>query len=306
MKNNENLQTCMKNISLDVQVAKELKTLSEDIQNDKYELERTLEEIDSNTCSIKIERNWLGIIKKDSIEDTCNALYSNLSGYIRDCGESIQKTNENLGRSLELIKLLAIVEKDLYEQIDDQLVRNNEFNEAFLDWCKQKGINDDEVRDLLETSLHRAYTLRDRINNLRNESRNSITELGNRVGKLETRVQVFDNIIEEKRREFENIYKNKYDDFIKLVDEKKGIIDNSHKQFCQVIDKEKQEFQRKFDNSILEIDNKIKLIIEECENKLEKEHSLLKKSFNKKMLYAVFGSVTLSSLISLLVTTILH
>ena len=283
MKKNENLPICIKNIPIDVQLAKELKTLSEDIQNEKDELESILEDIESNTCSIEIKRNW-GFIKKSSIEDACKDIYKNLSGYIKDCSVSIQKTNENLGRSLELIKLLAIVEKDLYEQIDDQIVRCNEFNESFLDWCKQQGINDEEVRGLLETSFHRAYTLRDRINNLRNESRNSITELGNRVEKLETRVQVFDNIIEEKRREFENIYKNKYDDFIKLVDEKKGIIDNS----------------------ILEIDNKIKLIIEECENKLEKEHSLLKKSFNKKMLYAVFGSVTLSSLISLLVTTILH
>ena len=402
MKNNVYLPTCMKNISIDVQVAKDLKNLSEDIQNGKDELKRTLEEIDSNTCTIKIE-HFLGFVKKSSIEETCSAIYSNLSGYIKDCGESIQKTNENLGRSLELIKLLAIVEKDLYEQIDEQVVRGNEFKEDFLLWCKQKGINDDEVRDLLETSFHRAYTLRDRINNLRNESHNSITELDNRVGELETKAQSF---------------KNNCDDFIKLVDEKKRAIDDSYNKFSQTIDKENQECQRRLENaknSISEIDNRIRLfnekeqdikqrlqsfaedkqkeldkiktdtkdylnnfvtqektnftnrirlfnekeqdikqrlqsfaedkqeeldkiktdtkdylnnfvtqekinltnicrekeneikqIIEDCENKFEQEREVLKKSFNKKIMYAVFGAVALSSLISYLVTIILH
>ena len=248
MKRNKNLPTCIKNIPIDVQVAKELKTLSEDIKNDKNKLERTLEEIDSNTCSINIESNWYGRIKKSSLENTCQKIYSELSSYIKDCGKSIKKNNENLGRSLELIKLLAIVEKDLYEQIDDQIVRSNEFNESLLDWCKQQGINNDEVRGLLETSFHRAYTLRDRINTLRNESHNSITELGNRVGKLE----------------------------------------------------------EKADDVCRENENEIKRIIQEYENKLEKEREVLKKIFNKKIIYAIFGSVTLSSLISLLVTTLLH
>lgn len=358
MKKNENLPICIKNIPIDVQLAKELKTLSEDIQNEKDELESILEDIESNTCSIEIKRNW-GFIKKSSIEDACKDIYKNLSGYIKDCSVSIQKTNENLGRSLELIKLLAIVEKDLYEQIDDQIVRSNEFNESFLDWCKQQGINDEEVRGLLETSFHRAYTLRDRINTLRN----SLMELDGRVGKLEQKANSFDNIVEEKKRAFENIYKEKYDAFIKLVDEKKKDINETHKQFRQTIGEKEQELQRRIDNvekSILEIDGKIKRfnekvqetkeglqsfakekqedldkiktdtkndlnkfvnlekenianicrengdeikrIIQVYENKLENERDVLKKEFNKKIVYAIFGSVVLSSLISYLVT----
>ena len=208
MKKNENLPMCIKNIPIDVQLAKELKTLSEDIQNEKDELESILEDIESNTCPIEIKRNW-GFIKKSSIEDACKEIYKNLSGYIKDCSVSIQKTNENLGRSLELIKLLAIVEKDLYEKIDDQIVRSNEFNEIFLDWCKQQGINDEEVRGLLETSFHRAYTLRDRINTLRNEFRDSLKELGDRVGELEEKA---DDVCRENGDEIKRIiqeYENK-------------------------------------------------------------------------------------------------
>lgn len=364
MKNNKNLPTCIKDIPVDIQVAKELETLSEDIQNGKYEFERTLKKID-RPFHIDLKRHFGMFLSGESVENACKDIYSNLSGYIKACGQSIQKTNENLGRSLDLIKLLAIVEKDLYEQIDDQIVRSNEFNEAFLEWCKQQGINDDEVRGLLETSFNRAYTLRDRIYKLRDESRNAITELGKRVGELETMARSFDNIIEEKRRELGNIYKEKYDDFIKLVDDKKRIIDDSYNKYCQTIDKEKQECQRRLENaknSISEIDNRIRLfkekeqdikqklqsfaedkqkeldkiktdtkddlnnfltqeknnltkicreneneikrIIEECENKLEQERAVLMKSFNKKIVYAIFASVALSSLIFYLFTTL--
>ena len=62
--------------------------------------------------------------------------------------------------------------------------------------------------------------------------------------------------------------------------------------------------------NLIELGNKIsKLednVIKECEKRLENERNILKKSFNKKIIYVLFGSVTLSSLISLLVTTILH
>ncbi len=356
MKNNKNLPTCIKDIPVDVKVAKDLKNLSKDIEEEKDELKRTLEEIDSKTCPIEIERNLFGIIKKSSVEDACHTIYSDLSGYIKDCGEAIQKTNENLGRSLELIKLLAIVEKDLYEQIDDQIVRSNEINENFIDWCKQQGINDDGVRGLLETSFHRAHTLRDRIKNLREEFRNSITELSERVKGLETKALSFDNIIEEKKRDFETFYENKYNTFVNLVDEKNRLVEESHNRFCEKLEEAKKTIadikdkirlfnekeqeikkelrlfaeakQKELDkiktdtkndlndfvnqkeknltNICCENENEIKRIIKEYENKLEKEHIVLKKSFNKRILYVLFGSVALSSLISYLFTMLLR
>ena len=53
-----------------------------------------------------------------------------------------------------------------------------------------------------------------------------------------------------------------------------------------------------------ENENEIKRIIEECENKLEQERAVLRKSFNKKIVYAIFASVALSSLIFYLFTTL--
>lgn len=66
----------------------------------------------------------------------------------------------------------------------------------------------------------------------------------------------------------------------------------------------------KLKGNLIELRNKISKhednVIKECEKRLENERNILKKSFNKKIIYVLFSSVTLSSLISLLVTTILH
>lgn len=68
--------------------------------------------------------------------------------------------------------------------------------------------------------------------------------------------------------------------------------------------------ERENKENLIELRNKIsKLednVIIECEKRLENERNILKESFNKKIIYVLFSSVTLSSLISLLVTTILH
>ena len=87
-------------------------------------------------------------------------------------------------------------------------------------------------------------------------------------------------------------------------------IDNFISQFDNIIVEKLKISESENKENLIELRNKMsKLednVIKECEKRLENERNILKKSFNKKIIYVLFGSVTLSSLISLLVTTILH
>lgn len=96
-------------------------------------------------------------------------VYSSLCEYIVKCGDALRSANGNISNILELIQLLATAEADIYKLIDDQSLASNELRALIKDWCKEHGIHDDEVDKLLESSFQRAYTLRDRLNNLREE-----------------------------------------------------------------------------------------------------------------------------------------
>ena len=124
-------------LPVEVQLASDLKKLSKDIKLGQDQLQKTLDELESSSIAVNIERNFLGQVKRTSVEKNFENVYSNLRDYISKCGEAIQKSNENQGRTLELIKLLALVEKDLYSHIDDQVVSNNELKSIILDWFKK-------------------------------------------------------------------------------------------------------------------------------------------------------------------------
>lgn len=108
-------------------------------------------------------------------------LYSDMCGYIRECGSAVKSTNDNLIKTLDLLKILALAEKSLFDHIDDQVVSNNELKDILLDWFKEQGITNDNVKELIETSFQRAYTLRNRINIVRNEYRNELAKFDERI-----------------------------------------------------------------------------------------------------------------------------
>ena len=174
-------------LPVNIRVSKNLQKLTDDIKKGKTELQKTLSELDSSTFDADLKRNFIGILTKKSVEKNLEKLFSDLSNYIGRCGIAIQKSNDNLARSLELIKLLALVEKELYDHIDDQIVSNNELKDIISDWFEKEGINDDEVRELIDTSFLRAYTLRDRINNLRTEFETCLSLFDQRIQIFETR-----------------------------------------------------------------------------------------------------------------------
>lgn len=204
-------------LPIGTQIANDLQKVSHDIGERQEDLNNILSNLESASIDINIERNWYGAIKKSSVEESLKNVYSNLCEYISQCGKALKNTNENLKISLKLIRLLALAEKDLYNHIDDLTISDNELKTVLLDWCKKQGITDEEITELLEKSFQRAYTLRDRINNLRAEYRASISLCEERIAKFESRHSALDEELERLVSETKSKLKTVLDEDINVL-----------------------------------------------------------------------------------------
>lgn len=260
MENNISIVPAKHDIALlQNKVGTQLKDLADSISRRQYELKELIDKTKSSNMKIVIERHWWGSIDKNSIETSLKNVYSNLGGYITDCGEAIQSTNANLAKTLELIKLLTIVEKNLYEQIDDQNVSSNELKSILSVWFKQQGIKDEDVKELLETSFERAYTLRDRINVLRNECNTKISQALERISILEEQLEnasseidkLLDKAVCELRKEIvrnkealETTYEDKRQSLLILTEEKENEIRKISEDFKVTAETEQENTSR--------------------------------------------------------------
>lgn len=280
-------------IPVGIQLAGDLKKLSNDIKNGQGALQTTLDELGTSSVKVAIERNWIGQLKKSSVEENLKNVYSNLSYYIGKCGEALQNTNDNLSRSLDLIKLLALVEKDLYEHLDDQIMSNNELKNILLDWFKKQGINDDEVRELLESSFQRAYTLRDRINLLRQECRSSIAKCENRLLEFESKHNSIDveiaKIVTDSINKLQStldtdinllsqLYNKKRSSLLSLCNEQTSKMQEILKNYDIIVKKYEAETKRLYNEFVQSRDEAIKDVCDQAEQaycKIQTAHNEL-------------------------------
>ena len=266
-----------------------LSDLTHDIQEEQEKLSKTLEDLKSNTSVPSIETNFFGIAKKSSIENSMLILYSDMCGYIRECGSAVKSTNDNLIKTLDLLKILALAEKSLFDHIDDQVVSNNELKDILLDWFKEQGITNDNVKELIETSFQRAYTLRNRINIVRNEYRNELAKFDERIIIFEKKHESLDSEIkkivhdtteqlhEELRKNVESLNElqgNLSKDIEMLASEKlsllTGLSDSINSRFEEQENKLNQKLQEieRLYTSVKDIAASTKKISEEYEQKL--------------------------------------
>ena len=261
-------------IPVSIKVANKLKEISEKIESDNGELEDCLDEIQNAEPTIDIG-SYLGIIvKKHDIENSINKVYSSLCKYIVKCGDAIRASNGNISNVLELIQLLTAAEVDLYNLMDNQAIESNELRMLIKEWCKKHGIHDEEVDKLLESSFQRAYTLRDRINDLRkdlyekiDENNEQIRELRSHYSDYQTKIQkATDSALlslkesaEDKKHDIDNHFSEKQKELQKRFDlllssANKGIervealrqsIDNKDKEFSERVKLHFSEINKK-------------------------------------------------------------
>lgn len=184
-------------IPVSLKVAKKLNEISKKIESDNSELEDCLDEIQNAEPTIDIG-SYLGVIvKKSDVEASIYEVYSSLCDYIVKCGDAIRASNGNVSNILELIQLLTAAEVDLYHLMDNQAIESNELRILIKEWCKKHGIHDDEVDKLLESSFQRAYTLRDRINDLRKDFYEKIDKNNEQIRELQSHYSDYQAKIQE-------------------------------------------------------------------------------------------------------------
>lgn len=183
-------------IPVSLQVTNRLKQISTKIDKDNEALEECLDEIENLDSSIHID-SILGIVKRNSVETAISNVYSSLTRYISRCGDAIRASNVNTSNVLKLIKLLTEAEVDLYHLMDDQTIQSNELRILIKEWCQKHGIHDKEVDKLLESSFQRAYTLRDRINDLRKDFYEKIDKNNEQIRELRSHYSDYQAKIQE-------------------------------------------------------------------------------------------------------------
>lgn len=143
---------------------KSYQELIKDIEAKKEETQRWLETIkDEPTINIK---KFIGIATTKSIEESITCVYKEVSSYITKCGSAIKSINCNLLHTLTLLKVLAQIDLEIMGQLDDEITSQTELKQILIDFCEKNGIHDTQINELLESSFKRAYTLRDRINQI--------------------------------------------------------------------------------------------------------------------------------------------
>ena len=194
--------------------SQEFHDINEEIGKTKESINTALVQIDNIEPNIKVDTNWIGVPKPKDIEKSVSSVFNVIRPHIQECGKAIRSTNNNLQRTLSLIKLIAAAESTIYQQFDEQITSQNELKEIISDWCKQNGIRDEQVNELLESSFQRAYTLRDRINQVKLQvsiankelsetskiaklTEIQVSQLDKQIKGVQEKVQLFDQYITE-------------------------------------------------------------------------------------------------------------
>lgn len=191
--------------------------LSSAIELEQIGLNQSLEQLDQHTLDVSIKKNIIGIVKKSSIEESISNVYSDLKSYLQICGKALRGTNTVMIYSLKLNLLMAKVEQELYMDLDDQMLSGNELKEILLDWLTKQGIHDNEVREFLESSFQRAYTLRDRLNTFRQEYKSSIASCEKKLLEFESKHDSLDTEIEKIIIDFSNKLQNALDNDLDIL-----------------------------------------------------------------------------------------
>ena len=171
----------------------QLSEITRNIKQNEQKVENLITNLKDGS-SIQIKQNWLSVVKKSSIEEAFKTVYKDFSNAIKNCAQGLNTTNESLRLTLDLIKCIALVEKSIYEQLDEHAISDNEFKETFIQFCKEQGITDDAIKDLLECSFNKTHTISGKIKKMQNEIHQKITEIEQRQ-KLQD--EDFNNLIND-------------------------------------------------------------------------------------------------------------
>lgn len=265
-----------------------LQNIDSSLAKNEEELKQKLNSLENASVDIDVKRQWFGAVDIDSINKSLNNVYDNLREYVRSCGSAIRTTNENLSHTLGLIRILASIEKDLYEQIDNETIQGNVLKDLIRDWCEKNNIRDEEVNSLLESSFQRAYTLRDRINNIRSEFFKKLEHYESELSELESSVESLKSFVSSEKtktlKELSNLYSSKQSELINLSSKKINELLRLHEKNLKTINKYSEGIEDKYKEFIKDLYNKKEDVVqlsEEFKEYLNKNISVLNDKQNE-------------------------
>lgn len=148
---------------------KEFTELNDKINERFSEIQEEYEKLQEIASPIVKEKKFWGLIKSTNIEGSLN----NLLGHIKllsSCTlKAFESNSDNLHAILDLMKITVEIENDLYKQLEDSDCSKENISNLLHDLCAQYKIDNQTVEDLFEQAFNRTITLRNRINDLREE-----------------------------------------------------------------------------------------------------------------------------------------
>ena len=156
-------------------------------------LSNALEELENESSPI-VETKYMGLIKTLDTKGSFNATFDKIKDLSKTSYNAINACNENMMSILQLMKILATTEKDIYDMIDKNELSVVEISNVIKEICRNANIKDETIEELFNQTFQRSYTLRDRIKQLR-------IVLEERIDKLEQKFINLDQTIEYEKNE---------------------------------------------------------------------------------------------------------
>ena len=175
------------------QIVTRVGTFSRNIEDSKKKLESDLQKL-NDTSSIVIRRNWVGFIKKSSVEEGFKITYKDLSEGFKVCGEALIGVNDHISEILKFIVMIVRLESDIYGKLDDLATNDVDIRYFFEDLIQKSDIKDEKIKEILEGLWNRTYTLRDRLRMLQDKINARVDDI---VEKIQARIDSLEN--EQKR-----------------------------------------------------------------------------------------------------------
>lgn len=171
------------------QIVTRVGTFSRNIEDSKKKLESDLQKL-NDTSSIVIRRNWVGFIKKSSVEEGFKITYKDLSEGFKVCGEALIGVNDHISEILKFIVMIVRLESDIYGKLDDLATNDVDIRYFFEDLIQKSDIKDEKIKEILEGLRSRTYTLRDRLRMLQDKINARVDDI---VEKIQARIDSLEN-----------------------------------------------------------------------------------------------------------------
>lgn len=121
------------------------------------------------TSAIVEDKYFWGLIKSTNVEKSIDGLLNIIKELANHTLNAFKTNGENLRDILELMKVLARIENDLYKQLENSDCSKEAIANLLHDFCSQYNIDNQAIEELFEQSFHRTVTLKTRIKDLREE-----------------------------------------------------------------------------------------------------------------------------------------